>query len=85
MWKKDPLPRLRSWLGANGWWDKDREEALIEDVKRRIDDARVHAAAVPPQKPTDIFDYLYADLPEALSAPLARARTALPTSFATYR
>ena len=68
MWKRDPVPRLRAWLGANGWWDKAQEEALLEDIRARIEDAVAAAADIPPQSPTDLFDYLYRDLPPDLAS-----------------
>lgn len=66
MWKREPLSRLRAWLGNNGWWSKAQEEELIEATKARIEAAREAVAKIPPQKPTDIFDDLYARLPPSL-------------------
>lgn len=73
MWKRDPLARFRTWLGDNGLWDKDREEALIDDIRARIDDARARVAAIPPQPATAMFDHLYGELPEALVRQRAQA------------
>jgi len=68
MWKRDPVARLRAWLGNNGWWSKEDEESLIEDIKARIEAAREAVAAQSPQQPTDIFDDLYAQLPSSLTS-----------------
>lgn len=68
MWKNDPMVRLRAWLGENEWWDKTREEDLIEKTKAAIEEARDNIAKLPPQKATDIIDYLYAELPEPYQA-----------------
>lgn len=73
MWKRDPLARLRAWVGNNGWWTKEDEEALIEDIRARIETARVSATEIAPPQPTDIFDDLYAQLPPSL----ARQRAAI--------
>jgi len=66
MWKRDPVARMRAWIGNNGWWSKEDEEALIEDIRARIDTAREAVAATAPQVPTDIIDSLYAQLPPTL-------------------
>lgn len=68
MWKRDPVARMRAWIGNNGWWSKEDEEALIEDTKARIDAAREAVAATAPQVPTDIIDSLYAQLPPSLAS-----------------
>lgn len=61
MWKRDPVARLRTWIGAQGWWDKDREEELIDGTKKRIDKAIAEAAKVAPQPASSITDFLYRD------------------------
>ncbi|MGE0743986.1 MAG: pyruvate dehydrogenase (acetyl-transferring) E1 component subunit alpha [Rhodospirillales bacterium] len=71
-WALDPLVRLRSFLGARGWWTKDDEEALINAVKAEIDAARDAYLALPPPRPTDMFDHLYATLPAAYADQRAR-------------
>jgi pyruvate dehydrogenase E1 component alpha subunit len=65
-WAKDPIARIRTYLGSRGWWSKDDEEALARDCKQRIDAAVRDFQAMPPQPVTDIFDYLFAELPEPL-------------------
>jgi pyruvate dehydrogenase E1 component alpha subunit len=67
-WANDPIARLRTYLGNQGWWTKADEEALTHDCKRRLDAAQAEFLAMPPQKVTDMFDYLFADLPRALEA-----------------
>ena len=66
MWKRDPLARLRAWIGDNGWWVKEDEEALVEDIRRRIEAALIALAAHSPQEPGELFDDLYAELPPSL-------------------
>ena len=65
-WAKDPIARIRTYLGSRGWWSKDDEEALARDCKQRIDAAVTEFKDTPPQPVTDIFDYLFAELPEPL-------------------
>ena len=65
-WAKDPIARLRTYLGNQGWWTKADEEALAGDCKARLEAAQAEFLAMPPQPVTDMFDYLFADLPRAL-------------------
>ena len=67
-WANDPIARLRTYLGDQGWWNKADEEALTSDNKTRLAAAQAAFLAMPPQKVTDMFDYLFADLPRALEA-----------------
>ena len=66
-WKRDPVVRLRTWLGANGWWSKDDEEAMVEEIRDRIETARTAVEKMPAQSATDLVDDLYGKLPEPLS------------------
>ena len=68
MWKRDPVMRLRAWLGANDWWDKADEEALVEEIRDRIEDARAAVEKIPAQKATDLADNLYSELPGSMAA-----------------
>ena len=66
-WKIDPLARLRTYLGAQGWWTKEDEEKLIADCKQKIEAAIVEYAAIPPPAPESMFDHLFETLPPALA------------------
>jgi pyruvate dehydrogenase E1 component alpha subunit len=65
-WANDPIARLRTYLGDQGWWTKADEEALTGDCKARLEAAQAEFLAMPPQPVTDMFDYLFAELPAAL-------------------
>lgn len=67
-WANDPITRLRTYLGKQGWWTKADEEALTSDCKARLDAAVKEFLAMPPQPVTDMFDYLFAELPRSLEA-----------------
>jgi len=67
-WANDPIARLRTYLGSQGWWSKADEEALTHDCKTRLEAAQAEFLATPKQPVTDMFDYLFADLPRPLEA-----------------
>jgi pyruvate dehydrogenase E1 component alpha subunit len=67
-WANDPIARLRTYLGNQGWWSKADEETLTHDCKTRLEAAQAEFLSMPPQNVTEMFDYLFADLPAALEA-----------------
>jgi len=56
----DPILRMGSFLAAQGWWDDDRERALVRDATSEFDEAldRVTAIPLPPRADivTGVFD-----------------------------
>jgi pyruvate dehydrogenase E1 component alpha subunit len=71
-WKDEPMLRLRAHLVACGAWDKERERRLLADCTRQVEEAAAAYLAYPPAPPSDMFDHLFATLPDAL-APERRA------------
>ncbi len=67
-WKAEPLLRLRGYLTARGWWSKEDEVALLEEVAAEIEAGVVAYLAQPPAAATEMFDSLYATLPADLEA-----------------
>lgn len=65
-WKEDPVARLRNYLTEQGFWDKAREEALLQELNAELDQAVQAYLATPPDAPGAMFDHLYASLPPAL-------------------
>lgn len=66
-WANDPMTRIRTYLANQRWWSKEDEEALAADCKARVDEAQEEFRAMASQPVTDIFDYLYADLPASVA------------------
>lgn len=64
-WQGDPVARIRSYLVEQGGWTKDQEEALQADCQVELERAVADYLAVTPQPASAMFDYLYAELPEA--------------------
>ncbi len=67
-WKEEPLARLRAYLVSQDAWSKQDEERLLADCAADIDRAAEDYLAMPPEPVADIFDYLFAELPEDLKA-----------------
>ena len=72
-WARDPIPRLRTFLTAQGLWDDAREKAWIEDCGKRVD-VEINAYLESKVQPVEaMFDHLYADPPPDLLAQRAAA------------
>ncbi len=66
-WAKDPIPRLRAYLGGKGWWSKKDEEGLIAECKAKVEAATRDYLAITPEPPTAMFDHLFETLPASLA------------------
>ena len=67
-WHKDPIARLRTFLGDRQWWTKEDEESLLAECKSRVETAKDEYLAIPPEPPAAMFDYLYETLPASLAS-----------------
>ena len=67
-WKREPILRLRNYLGETGAWDKAREEALLKQCNEQVQAAAQAYIDTPPPPPEQMFDHLYATLPAAYLA-----------------
>ncbi|KZX82915.1 pyruvate dehydrogenase (acetyl-transferring) E1 component subunit alpha [Alcanivorax sp. HI0011] len=65
-WQREPVARLRQALADAGHWDAEQETQWLAECQQRVDTAVETYLNQPPQAPTDMLDYLYAELPEAL-------------------
>lgn len=65
-WKRDPVPRLRTYLTSLKLWDEAREQAWIAECGKRVDE-EINAYLESKVQPVEaMFDYLYADPPPDL-------------------
>jgi pyruvate dehydrogenase E1 component alpha subunit len=62
--KKDPIPRVERWLSERGLWDDAARTAMEGEIAEEIDAAVAAALASPAVRPADLFDNVYAELPE---------------------
>lgn len=58
---RDPIARLRAYLGDRGLWDTEAEEALREELQGLIGDAVEQAEAIPPPPWETLFEDVYAE------------------------
>jgi len=65
-WKEEPIARLRLYLIESHGWTKAEEQSLINACAAEVDQAAESYLMAPAEPPGAIFDYLYAELPEAL-------------------
>ncbi|MCB9557040.1 MAG: pyruvate dehydrogenase (acetyl-transferring) E1 component subunit alpha [Deltaproteobacteria bacterium] len=63
---RDPISRMRTFLSRQGLWDEQQEAELVAKVSAEVE-AEVEALEAMPRPPaTDIFDYMFAELPATL-------------------
>lgn len=65
-WPREPLARLRTFIGNQGWWSKDDEQRMTTANTEQIEAAVTRFEQTAPQPVTSIFDSLFAQLPPAL-------------------
>ncbi|UMV46720.1 thiamine pyrophosphate-dependent dehydrogenase E1 component subunit alpha [Paenibacillus macerans] len=59
-WKKDGIPKMKSYLIEHGLWSEEREEALLKDIQQQLKDALKAAEDAPYPKPEDTLLHVYA-------------------------
>ncbi len=64
----EPAKRLKKYLMQLGLWSDTQEQQLQTDCINLVDQAIQEFLAAPRAPLTDMFDYLYADLPDELRA-----------------
>jgi len=67
-WQREPVARLRTWLAAQGAWDKTQEDALLKEVNEEVQAAAQAYLDTPPPPLSQLFDHHYATEPAALAA-----------------
>lgn len=59
-WKKDGIPKMKSYLIEHGLWSEERDEALLKDIQQQLKDALKAAEDAPYPKPEDTLLHVYA-------------------------
>lgn len=64
--EREPIKRLRTFLGRGGVWSDERERQWQERCGREVEQAVGRYLDTPPQNPADVIDYLFEELPRSL-------------------
>jgi pyruvate dehydrogenase E1 component alpha subunit len=65
-WPAEPVARLRNFLTRAELWDRDEEEALLQECSRAVEQAADEYLATRPLPLSAFFDHVYAELPADL-------------------
>ena len=65
-WKIEPIKRLQTYLHKQGHWNEAKEQDLISDCEKQINQAVDNYLSTPPQAEQDLFDYLFEETPNAM-------------------
>ncbi|MDZ7402373.1 MAG: pyruvate dehydrogenase (acetyl-transferring) E1 component subunit alpha [candidate division KSB1 bacterium] len=72
--KKDPIDRLRIYLMAKHGWTEEKEKQLIEELTQEIEQTVREYEAVESPDPTNMFKYMYAEMPWILKEQMEEVR-----------
>ncbi|GAA5524646.1 pyruvate dehydrogenase E1 component subunit alpha [Microbulbifer aestuariivivens] len=64
-WAREPLPRLESYMRAQGVWDDSAESEMQREQAEMLERALLAFRTRAPQPPSAMFEHLYETLPEA--------------------
>ncbi len=64
--KKEPVARLRNYLMAMQCWDEAKEQQLLEDCAKQVDNAVKEYLSAEKQPVSAMFDYHFAEMPDYL-------------------
>ncbi len=67
-WQQEPIKRLQQYLHRADLWQETDEIHLQEHCQQMVEAAVEEYLRTPPQPPEAMFDYLYAELPQAYRA-----------------
>jgi len=66
-WPDEPVARLRNYLVKSGIWTREKEDALLHECGRQVEQAALDFLATSPLPLTAIFDQTYASMPADLA------------------
>ena len=70
----EPISRLRKYLNSQNQWSEQQENILLESCKKDVDMAVEEYMNTPQPAVTDMFDYMYEELPHDLEQQRAYAQ-----------
>ena len=66
----DPITRFHNYLVKKGLWDDNKEKKLREEIDAAVDAAAKEAEQTPPPKMDELFENVFATMPEYLKEEL---------------
>ena len=63
-WKGEPIARLGYYLESQNLWSREKESQLHQECTNEIEQGVAEYLQQKPAPPTDMFDYLYEQLPD---------------------
>jgi len=66
-WKKEPIERLKKYMNAEGFWDDEKENALNEECRSKVEEAVKAYLDTPALAPEQMVDYMFAEIPHDLA------------------
>ena len=69
--KREPLIRLEKFLRERGIVDDEFAELVKTEAASKVEEAVEKAESIPPPIPSDVFEYMYEEMPRALKEQLA--------------
>ncbi len=72
-WEVEPMKRIRAYLDAQQLWDDTKEASLKKDCAAQVDAAVQDYLDTPRAAVTDMFDHLFANMPQRLAEQRAEA------------
>ncbi|WP_049988007.1 thiamine pyrophosphate-dependent enzyme [Halobellus rufus] len=67
----DPIERYREFLKSEGLWSEIDHDAVVEEIEAEFDEALAAANAMEERAVSEMFEYLYDELPPELARQLA--------------
>jgi 2-oxoisovalerate dehydrogenase E1 component alpha subunit len=84
---RDPVERVRRYLAAEGAWSEGWQQSIEDEESATIEEAVEEALALPPQRPEELFESMFAEITPRLQEQqrmlldaLGEARVASPPS-----
>lgn len=74
---KDPIDRLKKYMEMKGLWNENYEKIIVVRINRQIENDIREAEALPAADPSEMFDFIYENMPESL----AEQKTAMLASL----
>lgn len=72
--KTDPIKRFKKYLFKKGLWDEDKDKELYAGIDRQVDAASKEAEKTPPPMFEELFDNVFAAMPDYLAEELEYAK-----------